>query len=156
MEGEEKEAPRAGSCRPEGRVASPGPHSKVHISIIEGLPLHDNDSSHVTLQPRPGEDVGDTEEPRARTWSSRRGQLRPFRRLNSLSWGRTWGWTRATFPEDQVLPADSWTFADGAVGGMYLSKSEPGGQDLLWSLLNQEEEQRLIDLTFDVIYFRRK
>ena len=50
-EEDEEEAPGAGICRPEGRVAGPGAQSKVNINIIEGFP-HDNNSSHVNLQPR--------------------------------------------------------------------------------------------------------
>ena len=71
--------------------------------------------------------------PRVRTWSERRGQLRPFRRPKSLSWGRTWGWTRAIFPQDQVFLADGWTLTKvtqrlKGMGGMYPAMGKPGGQ----------------------------
>ena len=63
--------------------------------------------------------------------------------------------TASEVPEDQGLLADGWTFAkltrrlkafkyeDGSVGVVYLVMGQPGGQDLLWRLLNQEEDQRL-------------
>ena len=34
-------------------------------------------------------------------------------------------------------------YKDGSMGCVFLAIGQPGGQDLLWSLLNQEEEQRL-------------
>ena len=46
-EGKEvQEAPRAGNCRPEGRVASPGPYTKVKREYRYDS-SHGNDSSHI-------------------------------------------------------------------------------------------------------------